>query len=256
MSRRYGGGQTESAPYRDLPDGIGEGWGGDVVAFICDHEAVPGGKAGDVVAAGQGLQGDDVDGAAQLCPAAAELPGLDAEEPGDPGPPLVSQGLAVDQDQRGGPLRRDDRASDHGLARPGRRVEHPEVVPGQLRGGSALGRCQGGRKRELLRCARRALVGDDRAAACLGGEIGDGAEHAARKDQAAVEDLVVGVHEAGDVVGGGTHPLPLVGQWVVHRRGVPQRRGQPWGQLCLLDPDPGLELGTKDSCGLRLCRGR
>ena len=67
-----------------------------MVALVCDDQPVPGGETGDVVAAGQGLQGDDVDGAAQLRPAAAELAGLDAEEFGDPGPPLVGEGLAVD----------------------------------------------------------------------------------------------------------------------------------------------------------------
>jgi hypothetical protein len=42
------------------------------------------------------MHGDHVDGAAQLRPAAAELPGLDAEELGDPGPPLVGEGFPVD----------------------------------------------------------------------------------------------------------------------------------------------------------------
>jgi hypothetical protein len=45
-------------------------------------QAVPGGQFRDVVAAGQGLQGDDIDGAAEFGPAAAELSGLDAEELG------------------------------------------------------------------------------------------------------------------------------------------------------------------------------
>jgi hypothetical protein len=35
-----------------------------VVALIGDDQAVPGGQLSDVVAAGQGLQGDDIDGAA------------------------------------------------------------------------------------------------------------------------------------------------------------------------------------------------
>jgi hypothetical protein len=88
--------RAEPAPCRDLPDGILEGGSRHVVALVRDDQPVPGGESGDVVAAGQGLQGDDVDGAAQLCPAAAELSGLDAEELGDPGPPLVGEGLAID----------------------------------------------------------------------------------------------------------------------------------------------------------------
>src|SRR5262249_59924993 len=91
-----GGGQAEPAPYRDLLDGILEGGSWHVVTLVRNDQPVPGGETSDVIATGQGLQGDDVDGAAQLRPAAAELPGLDAEEFGDPGPPLVGEGLAVD----------------------------------------------------------------------------------------------------------------------------------------------------------------
>jgi hypothetical protein len=64
-----------------------------VVAFIGDDQPVPGGQLSDVVAAGQGLQGDDVDSSAQLGTAAAELPCFHAEELADPRPPLVRQGL-------------------------------------------------------------------------------------------------------------------------------------------------------------------
>ena len=63
----------------------------------------------DVVAADQGLQSDDVDSSAQLGTAAAELPGFHAEELADPGPPLVGQGFAVDQDERGDLAGGDDR---------------------------------------------------------------------------------------------------------------------------------------------------
>ena len=54
-------------------------------------------SAGDVVAARQGLQGDDVDDPADLRPAAAELAWLDAEVLVDAGPPLVGQRFAVYQ---------------------------------------------------------------------------------------------------------------------------------------------------------------
>jgi hypothetical protein len=56
------------------------------------------------------LQSEDVDGAAQLGPAAAELPGFDAEELGDPGPPLVRERLPVHQDESGDLMRGNDRA--------------------------------------------------------------------------------------------------------------------------------------------------
>ena len=59
-------------------------------------------------------------------------------------------------------------------------------------------------------------------AALLGSKAGDDAEHASRQDEARVEGLFVRVQEAGDVPGGGAHPLPLVEQRVVHRRRVAQ----------------------------------
>ena len=55
--------------------------GRDVMAFVGDDQAVPGGQLRDVAAAGKGLQGDNIDGAAQPGAAAAELPGFDAKEP-------------------------------------------------------------------------------------------------------------------------------------------------------------------------------
>ena len=74
--------------------------GRDVVAFIGDDQPVTGGQRGDVAAAGQGLQGEDVDGSAEFGATAAKLPGLHAEELTDAAAPLVGQRLAVNQDQR------------------------------------------------------------------------------------------------------------------------------------------------------------
>jgi len=86
-----------------------------VVALVGHDQPVPGGQLSDVVAAGQGLQGDDGDSSAQLGPAAAELPCFHGEELADPGPPLVGQGLAVDQDERGDLAGGDDRAGHYCL---------------------------------------------------------------------------------------------------------------------------------------------
>ena len=135
-----GGGQPEPSPGSDLAGRVLERGGRDVVALISDDQPVPGRQFGDVVAAGQGLQGDDVDGAAQLGAAAAELAGFDAEELSDPGPPLVGQGLAVDQDEGGDLVGGNDRAGHHGLPGSGRRNQHPEVVPGEFRDRVPLGR--------------------------------------------------------------------------------------------------------------------
>jgi hypothetical protein len=46
-----GGGQPEPAPCRDLLDGVLERGGRDVMAFVGDDQAVPGGQFRDVVAA-------------------------------------------------------------------------------------------------------------------------------------------------------------------------------------------------------------
>ncbi len=134
-------------------------------------------------------------------------------------------------------MRRDDRAGDDRLARSGWRDEHAEVVPDQFRHSRCLCRGQGGVARELLRRARRPLICCLHTAACLFGERGDGAEHAARQDQAAVDGLVKAVQEPRDVVRGGAHPLPFVELRVMHRRCVPQRRCQGRGELSMPDPD-------------------
>ena len=93
------GGQPEPAARRDLLDRVLERGGRNVVAFIGDNQPVTGGQRGDVVLAGEGLQGEDVDGPTELRAAAAELPGLHAEEIADSAAPLVGQCLAVNQDQ-------------------------------------------------------------------------------------------------------------------------------------------------------------
>jgi hypothetical protein len=56
-----GGGQAQPAAGGDLFDGVGEGGRRHVVAFVGDDEAVASGELGDVLTAGEGLQGDDVD---------------------------------------------------------------------------------------------------------------------------------------------------------------------------------------------------
>jgi hypothetical protein len=98
------------------------------MALVGDDQPVGRGQGGDVIAARQGLEGDDVDSAARLRPAAAELPGLDVEELRDPCPPLVGQGLAVDQHERGDLAGGDDRAGHHGLPGSRRGNKHAQVM--------------------------------------------------------------------------------------------------------------------------------
>jgi hypothetical protein len=94
------GGQAEPAAGRDLLDRVLERCCRDVVALVGNDQAVPSGERRDVVASRQGLQGDHVDDAADLRPAAAELSRRYAEEFADAGPPLVGQCLAIYQDKR------------------------------------------------------------------------------------------------------------------------------------------------------------
>ena len=73
-------GEAEPSPRWDLRDGVFVRRGGDVVTFVYDDEPVPGGEVGDIVGAGQALQGRDVDCAFGLGAPAAALSGLDAEQ--------------------------------------------------------------------------------------------------------------------------------------------------------------------------------
>src|ERR1019366_3815701 len=115
-----------------------------------DYQAVACGEHGDVLVAGQGLQRGDVNRTAELCPPAAELPRRDPEMVADAGAPLVGQGLAVYQHERGDRVRADDRAGDDSLAGAGRRDQHAEVVAYQRVSGLALLAGQGGGEDELL----------------------------------------------------------------------------------------------------------
>jgi hypothetical protein len=57
------------------------------MTFVGDDQAVTHGEGADFLVAGQSLQGGDVDGPAELRPAAAKLPGRDPEMVTDAGPP-------------------------------------------------------------------------------------------------------------------------------------------------------------------------
>jgi hypothetical protein len=118
----WGGGQAEPAAGRDLLDGVLKRGGRHVMAFVDDYKAVAGRECGDVVAAGQGLEGGDVDGSAGFGAPAAALAGLDSEQVVDTCAPLVGERLAVDQDQGGDPMGRDERAGDDCLTRRLRRT--------------------------------------------------------------------------------------------------------------------------------------
>jgi hypothetical protein len=104
---------------------------------------------------------------------------------------------------------------------------------------------------KLLRRAGRPFISYLYPAARLFGERGDGAEHAARQDQAAVDGLVKAVEKPRNVVRGGAHPLPFIELRFMHRCRVPQRRSQGWGEFSLPDPDARAEPDMQDRCRRR-----
>jgi hypothetical protein len=75
-------------------------------------------------------------------PAAADLPGSDAEKLFDAGAPLFGQGLAVDEHQGRGGAFGDHRAGHHRFARSGRGDEHTVVVREQRADRGPLSRVQ------------------------------------------------------------------------------------------------------------------
>jgi hypothetical protein len=68
-----------------------------VVTLVHDDQPISSGERGEVVAAGEGLQGGNVDDAGGLGASTAALPGFDAEQVLDASAPLVDEGLAVDE---------------------------------------------------------------------------------------------------------------------------------------------------------------
>ena len=101
------------------------------MTFIDDDQAVRGGEFGEVVASGEALDHRDVDDAAGAVAASAEpadLVGSEVEMGDESVLPLFDKGLAVGDHQRRDAMRRDERATDDGLAGTGWRDQHPEIV--------------------------------------------------------------------------------------------------------------------------------
>ena len=201
-----GGRQAEPAAGRDLLDGILEGRRRDVVAFVSDYQAVTRGQLADIGAAGQGLQGDDVDGPAELGPAAAELAWLDAEELADAGPPLVGQRLAVHQDERrrARARRSPRRRSRSCRSRAGRPAHRGHGGPVRSAASCCAAGQRGGAGEVLVQLpAARSSVTSRRLPASSASD-GDRVDQAAGQDQAAVDGLVEALQEPRHVPGGGS----------------------------------------------------
>ena len=237
-----GCGQPEPPPCGNLAHGVLERRSREVMALVDHDEAVPGGQLRQIIAPRQRLQRHHVDRAAQLRAATTQLTRGDAEVLGQPCPPLIGEGLAVDQHQRRGGVPGDQRACDHGLARPGRRDQHPMVMIGEVGDGGGLVAAQRRGEHELLRRALRAPVVDLQHAAGLPHDVRHQTGQPARKHQPTVERLVERVQEPRDAPDRETSTLPVVEGRVRHRRRMLQRREQRRGECGHVDPDPGGKL--------------
>ncbi len=122
------GGQPEPAARRDLLDDILERRGRNVVAFIGDDQPISRSERSDVVTAGEGLQGKDVDRPPDPRPPTAKLAGLHAQQAGDLGAPLIGQRLTVHEDESRCPVYLDQGTRDHGFACARWGDEHADVV--------------------------------------------------------------------------------------------------------------------------------
>jgi hypothetical protein len=95
---------------------IGESRGGNMVAFVDNSEPVPGGDLIDVRPPCQRGQQRNVNDTSRSRPSATHLSALDTEMGFDAMAPLIGQGFAVDEDERGRRACRDRSARHDGLA--------------------------------------------------------------------------------------------------------------------------------------------
>jgi hypothetical protein len=129
---------------------IGERRGGNMVTFVDNNEPVPGGDLIDVRPPCQRRQQRNVNDPGRFRPAATHLSALDTEMGLDAMAPLIGEGFAIDEDERGGRTCRDSRARHHGLACTGRRNQDAGVLATNVPHSVGLLGSQFGGKCELL----------------------------------------------------------------------------------------------------------
>lgn len=144
---------------------VEEDAGGDVVAFVDNHETVAGREVFDVFPAGEGGQQRDIDDAAGFGSPAADLSALDSEVLLQSVAPLVGERFAVDQNERRSGAGCDRGAGDYRLARSRRCDEHTGVLINELSCGRGLLDSKWGRTAEFVAVAGGALVVDAQCAA-------------------------------------------------------------------------------------------
>jgi len=219
--------------YRDFVGDADHDWG---------YTARANDQTRQIIAPRQSLQRHHVNRAAQLRAATTQLARGDAEVLGQPRPPLIGQGLAVDQHQRRGGVLGDQGACDHGLACTGWGDQYPMVMIGEVGDGVGLVIAQRRSEHELLGRALRAPVVDLERAAGLPHDIRQQTGQPAWQHQPTVKGLAERVQEPRDTPGREASTLPVVEGRVRHRRRMLQRREQRRGERGHVDPDTRGEL--------------
>ena len=145
----------------------------------------------------------------------------------------------------------DEAAGDDGLARSRRRDEHAQVVIAQAaRRGLLLGFEHSGELEPHVR-ACGSFVSQLESAAHLLGNQSQSLEQATRKNEAAVQGLVVAAQEPRHIPGRGAQALPFVEDRVGHGRRVLERRCQRRGQVRSVDGDAGAQASVDtDPCAV------
>jgi hypothetical protein len=158
---------------------------------------------------------------------AADLSGVDAQMRAQSFPPLGKQRLAVNEHERRCGVARDQGACHNGLARPGGRFEHPELVSGHHLDGLLL--CTPERTVELQVDGRghRPFIDDQESTARLLHD-GGGLLHQSARQVEVLEVLGVAADEPGCGVVGQPEVLVLVERRVVQRPEVLECGVEPW----------------------------
>ena len=96
----WSGRQAEPAADRQLANGPLQRGGGEMMAFVGDHQPVASKELGEVLPTGKRLQARQVDQSATSSSSPAELARFHSEQGLDLAAPLIEQRRAVDQDER------------------------------------------------------------------------------------------------------------------------------------------------------------
>lgn len=216
---------------------------GHVVALVHDHVTIVGDERVDGVASGQALDHRDVDQPVELALPAAEAAdpaGIETEERGELGDPLIEQRAPVDENARRPGTARDEEGSEHRLARSRRSDEDPGVVREQAGGGLPLNGREIASEGALDLGAALAVVIQLERDAELAQQLSQVRQAAPRQGQRVA--LILGARDhAGRQMRGAPQPLPLVELRVLESCEALHLVDQCGGQARLVDEQARLQ---------------